>query len=203
MPRIEQTILLKYTNPSLVKHWLKSNLKDILNKTDAKILNVESMGKRELASTVLSEPADNQYLKETEFIQPDFGIYKRHQHGTHINLDLIVGLHHLNEVQSYFHTHPQILRTSYKNSEMFSYDINKANFCGGINYTDWKALAAKDFEDVQGKDQMSSPWKQGGVFEPKANLMKKARNRHIGREYDHFQKQSGNKIGMNDFSYMK
>ena len=194
MPRIEQTLILKYTNNSIIKQWLKNNLKEITKKTNSTILNIESLGTREMASTVLSEPADYNSINESEFIKPDFGIYKRHQHATIINLDMLVGQHHINDLQYYFHEHPQILRTSYKEHEMFSYDLDKAKYCTGIDYTDWNALAKRKFIEAHGSASAGS---DNAIFRPKKRLVQQKRLDNLKESLDHFRKQERNVTALN------
>ena len=91
----------------------------------------------------------------------------------------------MNEFQEFFYEHPSVLRTSYKSHEMFSYDINKANFCRGINYTDFKKQALQDFDDTHDSTRVA-PGITGNVFRPKAMLRQKQRLRHIRENFDHF-----------------
>ena len=144
-----------------------------------------------MASTVLREPATTNFLDETKFIKPDFGIYKRHQHATIINVDLICGYHYVNDLQEYFHNHPSVLRTSYKEHEMFSYDTNRAEYCRGINHTDFRAEAWQDFEDTHNSTEASAH-NHGSMFKPKAHLRQKQRLRHIAEQFAHFKGQKGN-----------
>ena len=106
MPRVEQSILLKYTNRELVKNWLRDILNPLESSKQAKILSVESLGSRELPATVLKRP------KDEDFIKPDFGVYKRHQHGTFITVDMLVKTEKHYDIQQIFYDNKAVLRST-------------------------------------------------------------------------------------------
>ena len=158
MPRIEQTLLLKFTNQGLVKEWLKGFFyKYQLQENMCKVLKVESLGAQELPSTVLEKPSDKgvyryrdltdsskiltEKVPETKYLSTNFGEYRRHQHGTVINIDMIVKTEFMDVLQHNFWTNPQVLRASFDRVGMLETDLNKAPSCGGINWTNFEDLS--------------------------------------------------------------
>ena len=158
MPRIEQTLLLKFTNQGLVKEWLKGFFyKYSLQENMCKVLKVESLGAQELPSTVLQSPSDKgvyryrdlddkskiltEKVAETKFLTKNFGEYRRHQHGTVINIDMIVKTEYMDVLQHNFWTSPQVLRASFDRRNMLEAEVNKIRGGGGIEWTSYEDLS--------------------------------------------------------------
>merc|ERR1711879_41448 len=86
--------------------------------------------------TILEETVD-----ETKYLNKNFGKYRRHQHGTLVNIDMIVKTEYMDVLQHNFWTSPQVLRASFDHREMLETDPNKSRGGCSINWTSFEDLS--------------------------------------------------------------